>query len=169
MIFNTERLTIRLLREDDMEAFHEMQGNINVLRYTDYKSYTFEENQVNLKECIDKYSLEGNDFWIYAIETKSEKNFVGTCAIIVSDEGEDEIGYRLLERYWGNGYGKEITNGLINYMIEELNMKKIVAFVDERNTASIKILDQSKLVYRYSYFNKEDGCQDRYYSWLKDE
>ena len=162
MIFETNRLSIRKLTQDDFQAFHEMQNNPKVLEFVVGRGFTEEENRKQLKGCIEKYSKLDNDFWVWAVIRKSDNEFVGTCAVIGDkDENSNEIGYRFLEKYWGNGYGSEICNGLINHCIDSMNLKSIFATVDVRNIGSVKILDNSKLPFIKEYMN--EGVLDRYY------
>ena len=59
---------------------------------------------------------------------------------MVKDNLADEIGYRFLEKYWGNGYATEICEGLITYC-RHLGMPKLIANVVDENIASVKILE----------------------------
>ena len=138
MIFETERLLVRKLVLDDLEAFHEMQSNDNVMQFVDGETKTFEEHLVELTDLINKYNLSNNDFWIYAIERKFDNHFIGTVAL-VKDGEDDEIGYRFLEKYWKKGYGSEICEGLI-YHCKQIGIPKIVGYVVNKNIASAKIL-----------------------------
>ena len=94
MIFETERLIVRKLILDDLEAFHKLESNPLVLKYATGEVKNFDANEKELKELIFKYEIPKNDFWIYAIERKSNKSFIGTLAL-VKDGVDDEIGYRL--------------------------------------------------------------------------
>ena len=139
IIFETQRLIVRKLLLSDLESFHEMQSNINVLQYVRVKAMNFEENTKELTELIEKYAHIENDFWIYAVERKLDHKFVGTCALIKDSNKEDEIGYRFLEKYWKLGYGLEICKGIINYC-SFLGIPKLIAYVADENNASIKIM-----------------------------
>lgn len=92
MIFETERLLIRKLNLQDLEPFHQLESNPNVLKYAAGEVKNFEENKTELLDLIDRYKKHYNDFWIYAIERKSDKKFMGTLAL-VKDGIDDEIGY----------------------------------------------------------------------------
>lgn len=138
MIFETERLFVRKLTFSDLEPFHEMQSNRNVMRFVMAKKMTYEENKKDLKDVIEKYDKPNNDFWIYAIERKSDNAFVGTVAF-VKDEGDDEIGYRFLEKYWKNGYGSEIIVGMISYA-RQIQLPSLIAYVSPDNVGSEKII-----------------------------
>ena len=138
MIFETEKLIVRKLISEDLLAFHELESNPLVLKYATGEVKNLDENKIELNKLTAKYNLVNNDFWIYAIESKIDKNFVGTVAF-VKDGADDEIGYRFLQKYWGNGFGTEICKGLILYC-KQVGMPKIVGYVVDENIASVKIL-----------------------------
>ena len=70
MIFETERLLIRKLNIEDLQEFHELESNPNVLKFATGNVKTLEENSKELMNLIFKYNQPNNDFWIYAIERK---------------------------------------------------------------------------------------------------
>lgn len=163
MIFQTSRLLVRQLTFEDFEPFHEMQSNFKVMQYASGNAQNLEENKVDLKKVIDHYKETGNGFWVWAIERKSDQALIGTAAIIVDKKNEGEIGYRLLEKHWGNGYATEILNELINYGSEKMHLKAIHANVDVRNIASIKMLDKSVLEFKGKEWNEDFQSYDRLY------
>ena len=139
MIFETEKLIVRKLILEDLQAFHELESNPLVLQYATGEVKSLSENEKELQDLISQYELENNDFWIYAILRKSDNFFVGTVAL-VKDGVDDEIGYRFLQKYWGKGFGKEVCEGLILYC-KQIKMPKIVGYVVDENVASAKILE----------------------------
>jgi len=159
MHFQAERLKIRNLRLSDFPAFHEMQSNPNVMRYTAKRADTEQESQEGLDRCIAHYAKPDNEYRIWAVERKLDGAFIGTCAIV---EG-NEIGYRFLEKYWGQGYASEIINPLIDHGLEVLCLPFLFAEVDVRNIASVKVLERSKLMFIKEFFNEESKTQDRMY------
>ena len=140
-IFDTQRLTVRKLQMSDLPPFYEMQSNPKVLQYAFGEVKSLEANEHELKELIEFYQKEENDFWIYAIERKQDHEFVGTLALVKDDQQDDEIGFRFLEKYWGLGYGSEIGLGLIKYCAS-MNIPKLIGYVIDKNTASAKILQK---------------------------
>lgn len=141
MIFETERLIIRRLILEDLDAFHQLESNVNVLKYATGNAKTYIENKNELKALILKYTEPKNDFWIYAIERKIDQEFIGTVAL-VKDNLDDEIGYRFLEKFWKLGYGTEVCVGLIAYC-KRLKLNKIIGYVVDENIASAKILEKN--------------------------
>ena len=168
-IFSTPRLLVRKLNKADYHKFHELQGNQKVMEFTSGKAMSKEESEQDLLSVISKYDTPSNDLWVWVITLKSDQKFVGTCALVHEGNGIYEIGYRLLESEWGNGFGGEITAGLIDFALEATASnqsvlptptKEIVAFVDKRNMASVKILERSKLNFFREFWNSETETQD---------
>lgn len=140
-LFETPRCTVRYLQMKDIEPFHILQSNPAVMRFVRGAGMTREENEKELPELIEKYSKPNNDFWIFAIERNEDQQFIGTFALVKDDDGDDELGYRFIEDYWGQGYGYEICLGLIDFC-RLIGMDNLVGYVAEGNTASAKILEK---------------------------
>ena len=51
-----------------------------------------------------------------------------------------ELGYALLPKYWGKGFGTELSKGILKYAREQNKLNELVATVHRKNKASIKIL-----------------------------
>ncbi|UAM99247.1 GNAT family N-acetyltransferase [Polaribacter litorisediminis] len=153
MIFETERLLIRKLNLNDLGPFHQLESNPKVLKYATGEVKNLKENNIELLDLIARYDKHLNDFWIYAIERKLDNKFIGTLAL-VKDNINDEIGYRFLEKYWGNGYGFEVCKATIIYC-KQRGIKKLVGYVVDENIASVKIL--KKLNFKIvTYFLSDD-------------
>lgn len=166
-IFETKRLIIRTLRESDADSYHDMTGNPNVMNLIPQKVMSREESDAHLNNFLNK-SPELADVKAWAVETKNENELIGLCAFLKNDENEDEIGYRLREKYWRKGFGTEIANGLLTFGFEDLGMTKITADVDIRNLNSVKILEKFMKPVK-EFFNVHDNCTDRRYEVLKQD
>lgn len=162
MIFQTERLIIRLLKETDIAGFYDMHRNPKVMQYVTGDVEDLATAQKNVQSCIECYAKPSNDFWIYAIDEKATGEFIGTLAIIKTEKGEDEIGYRFREKFWGNGFATETMLGTINHCFEELKYESLYTVADVKNVASIKILEKF-FTFQREFFNKEEKCTDREY------
>ena len=183
-IFETSRLLIRRLKQSDLAPFHEMQSDPEVMRYASGEPEDKPGNTASLNRCIEAYATPGNRFRIWAVEEKSTGKWVGTCALVAADEFKlpddwvyasetlpkqiDEIGYRFLRSEWGKGWGGEVCHGLIDYCIEQLGVSTLLAQVDTRNVASVRILDRSKLKHLQGFAAPTSGC-DRVYLWQRGE
>ncbi len=167
MIFETDRLIVRKLRESDQSAYFDMMGNPNVMNPIPRDVMTKEESNEHLDKFLNT-ELKTSDTKVWAIEVKEGNEFIGLCAFLKNNENDDEIGYRLREKYWGVGYGTEITKGLIDYGFKQLNADLITADVYVDNIRSVKILE--KFFKRdIEFFNTEDKCIDRRYKLTRKE
>ena len=146
IIFETEILLVRKLKMSDIKPYHEMQSNPKVMQYVIGEVQSEKEHLIELDRLISFYDKEGNDFWIYAIVRKSDNEFIGTVAFIKDEDGDDEIGYRFLEKYWGLGYGYDLCKGSISYC-KSIGMPKLIGYVINLNVASAKILKKCNFEY----------------------
>jgi RimJ/RimL family protein N-acetyltransferase len=166
MIFQTNRLEVHNLRNEHLSAFHDLQGNPNVMKFTGQSVFSPPESKANLEEVISRYIQKDNELWIWGVFLKGQEELLGTCAIVIR-EGENEIGYRFREKYWGNGYGFEITQGLIKHAFDTMKLESLFADVDKLNTHSVKILEKC-MKFESSFWNEQDKSTDRKYT-LKNE
>ena len=146
MIFETGKLLVRRLKMSDIKPYHEMQSNPKVMQYVTGEVQTEKEHLVELDRLISFYDIKGNDFWIYAIDRKSDHEFIGTVAFVKDDENDDEIGYRFLEKYWGLGYGYDLCKASVVYC-SSIGMPKLIGYVINMNVASAKILKKCNFEY----------------------
>ncbi len=166
-IFETDRLIIRNLLERDANAYFDMMGNPNVMHLIPRQVMSRVESDQHLHSFINTTQPQTTTR-VWGVETKDNNEFVGLCAFLKNNENEDEIGYRLRERFWRKGFGTEIAKGLIAFGFEHLNMDMITADVDKKNLNSIKILEKF-MRFSHEFFNHTDTCIDRRYNILKSD
>ncbi|MES2780507.1 MAG: GNAT family N-acetyltransferase [Bacteroidota bacterium] len=160
MIFETTRLYVRQLEENDEAAFFELMSNPNVMDPIPQKPLDKAESISQLTELI--LWEKSSDTKIWCLCEKGCNNLIGISGVLKNDEKEDEIAYRIIETYWGNGYGTEITKGLIDYCFVKLKSDLVTADVWVDNVKSVKILNKY-FTAKKEFFNAEDNCIDRRY------
>ena len=126
--FRTNRLLVRSLREADADDYFDMMGNPNVMNPIPREIMSRKESDDHLEKFLaENQELNGIKAW--AIELVDRTEFIGLCAFLKNDENQDEIGYRLREKHWRQGYGTEVTKGLLCYGFEHLKLNIITADV----------------------------------------
>jgi RimJ/RimL family protein N-acetyltransferase len=166
IIFETDRLIVRRLCENDFDDYYDMMGNPNVMNLVPRKVKSRKESDEHLEKFIHTdQNLSETKVW--GIELKNNSEFIGLCAFLKNQEKDNEIGYRLREKFWRMGLGTEITKGLISFGFEKLNMNKITADVDTNNQYSVKIL-RKFMTLEKEFYNTSDKCIDQRYYVLKD-
>ena len=166
-VFETDRFIIRRLENQDIEAFHDMQGNPNVMRFVK-PTMNREESEQELARFIGYYVDYNIRFDIWAIDQKSSNEFVGICGVYENDQSESEIAYRLRESYWGKGIASEVTQGLIKYCFSHTNVKQLCAYVRLGNKGSIRILERV-MNFVKQYYAEKGASDERFYSLNKDQ
>ncbi|GLR18341.1 GNAT family N-acetyltransferase [Portibacter lacus] len=163
-IFDTERLLVRRLISTDIGPFHEMQGNIEVMKYAGGKANSMEEDIKDLAYVMGCYDKPDNDFWVWAAVDKGREECIGTIALVKDKEENWEIGFRLPQSQWGKGYATELVEGLIKLCESIDGLDNIIAYVDLRNVGSQKVLSKTGFVNLGIKYNDEEDCEDYIYS-----
>ncbi|MCB0476427.1 MAG: GNAT family N-acetyltransferase, partial [Flavobacteriaceae bacterium] len=97
---------------------------------------------------------------------RGKTELIGLALFLINEEDEKELGYRFREKYWGKGYGTEITKGMLEYYFKQMKVGKVTADVNIANVGSVKILDKFMKPVR-EFFNERDNCTDRRYELTK--
>ena len=129
-------VSLRKLKKSDLERYYQLVGDEAVMEYIG-PAYNFQEAENELNRIIDN---NRPDFNIWAAENDL-KEFVGIGLLQQEHETSANIGYRVLRKYWGNGYGLQIAQCLINKAAQD-ELLAVFAEVDMKNTASLRILEE---------------------------
>lgn len=139
----TERLTIRWLREADAVDLFEVYGNKDAMRYwsTLPMQSVSEAQQMIVQEAGDFSAATGMRL---GIEHKADAKLIGTCSLFNIDLTcrRAEVGYILAPAYWRQGLMTEALNAILTYAFETRNFNRIEADIDPRNIASAKSLER---------------------------
>ena len=86
---------------------------------------------------------EERGFTFWAVERKSDGELLGFCGIKIADtegspvEGVFEIGWRLREDAWGQGYAKEAAIASLDFAFDTLGAERVVALTFTGNEAEL--------------------------------
>jgi ribosomal-protein-alanine N-acetyltransferase len=166
-LFKTERLTVQYLENGDLEPFHDMQSNFKVMQFIK-PEMNLEESQKELNRFMDYYHKEHINFNIWAVKEQHTNLFAGVCGVYENAKKEFEIAYRLRERFWGKGYGREMARGLIQYCFEQTDLDLLKGYVRAGNIGSIKILKQ-EMHYKYKFIEAKTQLEEQVYELRKED
>lgn len=153
-IINTSRLIFRELSINDLEKFHELENNPDVIKYIpNMKQTTLYESKNILKNHIANYDKR-DGLGVWAVVIKQESDFAGITGLrYLNDLNKVEIGIRLFPDYWGNGYATEVGKALIKYGFNKLRLNEIIAMALPENDKSMKSLENIGLEFdRIAYY-----------------
>lgn len=139
----TERLRLRLFTPDDVQITYELGTDPDVIRYAENEPL---KDMAEAKQRLTEGPLadyEKYGYGRFAVELKETGRVIGFCGIKYIPEIDlPEIGYRYLKKYWGRGIGTEAAKACVEFALEDLGCKKLVALIMPENTASICVAEK---------------------------
>lgn len=163
MIFRTERCIVRKINHNDFDGLFELHSDPDVMRYASGEVQNEQTCMEDLQFVMAQYVQQDPELLVYAIEN-AHNDFLGTVAILINEDKETEIGYRLIQRYWKQGYATEISKGLIAYCQHTFALEKLYAYCFVANKGSIKVLEKCGFELEKEFMNEAEELLDRKYS-----
>lgn len=155
-IVETERLLLRPVTLDDLEAMFDYVSDKDNTRYTFPTNQSLEETKNN----IAQFYL-ANPLGRWGIELKSNGKFIGTIDLHKIDSvlKKAAIGYIINKKYWNQGLATEANRAVIELAFEKIGMNKLTALHDKNNPASGKVMEKSGM-----YFSHVEpyACMDQH-------
>ncbi len=150
IFIETERLLLRELTPDDTEGILRLDGDPAVLKYVAQKPID-DLNQAREMIAFIRQQYVDNGIGRWAIIDKKTNDFMGwggfklITTLTNNKSNYYDLGYRLIQSYWGKGYATECTLACIDYGFNNLLLNEIYAMADVENTASVHVLEKSGL------------------------
>jgi Acetyltransferases, including N-acetylases of ribosomal proteins len=141
-IFETERLTIRTLDENDIDRLVEYRSKKTVSQYQSWNRYTKRDAVKLIKKCKDTVIDHKKGYVCSLVITIKGKatHLIGDLHIEIMAPHTFSIGYTLDDVFWNNGFGTEAVLGLLSYMYEEHGFFKCIAYIYKQNEKSRHLL-----------------------------
>ena len=128
----TARLRLRRAEMDDLAAIHAVLSDAQAMRYWSTPPHaTLEQSRVWLASMVAASPSESDDFLI-----EYEGRVIGK----VGCWRMPEIGFILHSDFWGKGLAREAIGAAIEHILATLPVEAIIADVDPRNAASLRLL-----------------------------
>ena len=147
-VLETERLTLREWGEGDDEAFARHLNTPAVMRWLGGVL-----SPERLAEATTRYrrwqAERGYTFWI--VERRADDAWLGFCGLKRADipnssvAGEIEIGWRLREDAWGQGYAGEAAAATLGFAFGTLNAVRVVAITVPGNRPSWTLMQRLRM------------------------
>ena len=148
-ILETPRLILREFELHDAKEMWELNNDPDVIKYTgDPPFKSIKEAKLFLKNYSD---YQRNGFGRWAILLKGTNEFIGWCGLKLNEDTHVDIGFRLLKKYWNNGYATESAKACLQYGFENLEITEIIGRASILNKPSIKVLEKIQM----SFWKKE--------------
>lgn len=137
----TERLTLRMWREDDFEDYARICADEEVMRYLGGKAYSRLEAWRSMAYMIGHWHLRGYGHW--AVEEKASGHFIGRMGFFNPAGWPGfEVGWTLARESWGRGYASEGARRMLSYAFTEMDRDHVISLIHPENRASIKVAEK---------------------------
>lgn len=142
----TERLILRQFTADDVDLLLELDSDPDVMRYvTDGQPVTREEILDETLPAFLAYYDRSAAYGFWAAIEKRSGRFIGWFHFRPGEGAgplEPELGYRLHRFAWGQGYGTEGSQALIDKGFADHGVERVYAETMVVNTASRRVMEK---------------------------
>jgi RimJ/RimL family protein N-acetyltransferase len=151
----TDRLVLRPLRENDADALFAVFSDARVMRYWSTPPWTSQEPARAM--IAADLAQAHRDHLRLGIELRESGILLGTCSLFSINYTcrRAEVGYGLGSFAWGHGYMQEALQALLDFGFGALDLNRIEADIDPRNSASARTLERLG-------FTKEGHLRERW-------
>lgn len=141
-IIETERLILRTWKEEDAEAFYQINQDPKVLEFlpgpmtmAEVKQFIAHRNQCFIEL---RYTL-------WAVEEKQTQALIGFVGLSSPSWQAHftpcvEIGWRIGSQYWGKGYATEAARAVLEYGFNIIGLPELVSFTVPQNIRSTGVM-----------------------------
>jgi [ribosomal protein S5]-alanine N-acetyltransferase len=139
----TPRLRLRPFGETDTDPIFALQSNARVLRYWDAPPWKARAQAERFIAVCGQMERDGAGARL-AIERAADAGFVGWCSLHGWDPvyRNAKLGYCLDDTAWGQGFATEAAGALLRWAFDALDLNRVQAETDTRNTASARVLEK---------------------------
>jgi RimJ/RimL family protein N-acetyltransferase len=157
----TSRLRFRELKPDDVDPLLAIFSDPVAMEfYPSTKSIG--ETRHWIERCIVNYEKFGHCFW--AVLLRDTEEFIGQCGILyqnLRNRPENEIGYLLQRRFWGQGYATEAAMACRHWAFTHFQYDYVVSYIDPRNVRSAAVAKRIGMNLEQSLAAHDNAWQKR--------
>jgi RimJ/RimL family protein N-acetyltransferase len=148
-LLRTERLLLRPVRDDDVDAFVEMAADPQVMPWVGDEP----GGRELAAELVARWGRRWEANGVGPFAVLLEDVVIGRAGLLVWDRrtwetssyaaaGEHavaEVGWALSSRYWGKGYATEAALAVREWAYRERGVDRLISLIDPKNVRSIRV------------------------------
>lgn len=141
-VIETERLVLRELGEEDVDALTSMYADPEVMRWIGTGGVRTRDDAVrSIERQRQEYAERGYGEWATVRRDTSE--MIGLCGLIrwpdIEGTEEIEVAYMLARPSWGLGLATEAARAIRDWGLRELGRDRLVSLIYHDNVASMAV------------------------------
>ena len=138
----TERLILRMFRQDDLDAYAAMCADQEVMRYIgEGKAIDRVGAWRQMAMMLGQWCLKGHGQ--FALEERATGTLLGRAGYFEPEGWPGfELGWLLRRESWGKGYATEATRLLLRHAFEAMGRERVISLIRPANTRSIRVAER---------------------------
>ena len=141
IVLETERLILRMWREDDFEQYAKICADPEVMRFLGGKPFSLTESWRHMASMIGHWHLRGYGQWV--VEEKGSGKLLGRLGFLNPAGWPGfEIGWTLGREHWGKGFATEGARRALDYAFTELDKTHVISCIHPENSPSIRVAER---------------------------
>lgn len=143
-VFETDRLRLEPQRESHAAELFAILSDPRLYEFIPQDPpQTLAVLAARFQRLETRISPSGDEIWLnWVVRSKSEKKCLGRVQATIRQDGSALIAYEIGTAFWGQGYAVEACGRVIQALFADYQADQIVADVDTRNLASIRLLER---------------------------
>ena len=143
-LFTSPRLGFRNWRDSDLEAFHAMNTDPEVMQF-----FPFIPSRKQTARLMDRMQVmfDQKGYCYYAVEKIEDSEFIGFIGLAWQTYEADftpctDIGWRLIHAEWGKGYATEGAKRCLEEAFSKHGLATIKSVAAQINLPSINVMEK---------------------------
>ena len=140
VILQTERLSLRQFRPDDIDAYAAMCADPEVMRYLSPSGGVLSREDAwrQMAMFAGHWQLRGFGMWV--AEERQTGRMVGRIGLHYPEGWPDrELGWALSRQFWGQGLASEGARAAADHAFRELGWTHLISLIRPANVRSIRV------------------------------
>jgi RimJ/RimL family protein N-acetyltransferase len=160
VVLETQRLTLRHLVPNDLNALFELYRDPEVRHYFPDGTRTLEETQQEL-EWFHRGHPKHPQLGLWATVERSSGAFLGRCGLLpweIEGQHEVELAFLIDKSRWGQGLATEAATAIANHARTVLGIQRLICLIMPGNTASIRVAQKVGMSFERKLTDEHGLC-----------
>lgn len=160
----TQRLILRQLEPTDAEMmFRNWTSDPQVTRYLRWEAHhQVEEAERMLQQWLSLYASGETYYWGITLK---DGEMIGSIGVDITSafDLQGSLGYKIGSQWWHQGYAREATKAVIDYMFRFTDLERLDAYHAVENAASGRVMEAAGMRFEgllRSYYRTRAGFHD---------
>ena len=160
ILLESTRLVLRRVEEGDQPLFERLFCDPGMMHYLG-GTWSLEQVNETLHEWRDEWGI--NNYWYGVLVRKDTSEAIGIAGFTVNTNPEEpglEFSWFIVPEQQKKGFATEITQGILEFAFEHLDIQRVFAETHPDNAASDHVLEKLHFVYAGERSHKYDFLPD---------